>query len=325
MLPEKPSMPHALRFGQHRAKQTVWQSARQSAGQPARRVVKDRGDPLAAVYVFGRRITRMGLLIGFAVAIISHGVFGGQALAGPTEMRLWAQWARKDIHDYLWSTYDIDLLKPSPVEEKEEAKEEKDASKDDVRPPPPSRAAHVAAPAVPPPPAAQAGKVLTARADPDAPVDLTGDGFVTGDAETFVGGVTAAAGVGTVATQNEAAAVSTKPRGSGTGSKAGAQQSKPTVVDKSRAATIATGANWSSCPFPPEANADQIDFAVVTLIVMVRPDGTPRSVQVVSDPGHGFGRAARMCALSKRYSAALDSDGNAMMATTPPIRVTFTR
>ncbi|HPB98387.1 MAG TPA: energy transducer TonB, partial [Polyangiaceae bacterium] len=95
--------------------------------------------------------------------------------------------------------------------------------------------------------------------------------------------------------------------------------------DCSRGATIAQGTNWSSCPFPPEADVDQVDYAVVTLVVTVRADGTARSVQVVSDPGHGFGRAARMCALSKRYQPAWDRDGNAIMATTPPIRVTFTR
>jgi len=45
----------------------------------------------------------------------------------------------------------------------------------------------------------------------------------------------------------------------------------------------------------------------------------------VSEPGHGFGRAARMCALTKRYTPALDRDGNPVVGTTPPINVTFTR
>ena len=50
-----------------------------------------------------------------------------------------------------------------------------------------------AAPPPPPPPAAKAGKVLTAPEDPNAPLDMTGDGFVTGDGDAYVGGVTAAA------------------------------------------------------------------------------------------------------------------------------------
>ena len=291
--------------------------------RPVRRYAVDRGDPLAAVLGFGRRATRTGLLVGFVVATVSHGVFGSQALADPVELRMWSEVARKEIRDFLWSTYDVELVKP-PVEPEQEKPEEKEEVKDEVKPAPPVRAAQPTAPVAPPPPAAQAGKVLTALADPNEPVDLTGGGFVTGNADSFVGGVTAAAGTGTVATHSAAASSTGKPGGTGTAARPVAT-AKPTGPDKSRAAAITTGSNWSSCPFPPEANADQVDYGVVTLIVTVRPDGSARSAQVVSDPGHGFGRAARLCALSKRYAAALDRDGNAIMGTTPPIRVTFTR
>jgi len=262
-------------------------------------------------------------VIGVVVASISHGLFAGRALLVPTDMRLWAEAVQKEVHDYLWSTYDVELASPPPAPEEKKDDEKEEAQEEDSKPAPTPKPVPVAA-FSPPPPAAQAGKVLTARSDPDAPVDLTGDGFVTGDAESFVGGVTAAAGTGTVATNNAAASTSGKPGGTGTGA-AVKVVAKPTGPDKSRAATFAMGTNWSSCPFPPEANTDQVDHAVVTLIVTVRPDGTPRSVQVVSDPGHGFGRAARMCALSKRYATALDRDGNPVMGTTPPIRVRFTR
>ncbi len=39
-----------------------------------------------------------------------------------------------------------------------------------------------------PPPPAQAGKVLTREADPNEPVDLTGDTIVTGNADGYAGG-----------------------------------------------------------------------------------------------------------------------------------------
>ena len=61
------------------------------------------------------------------------------------------------------------------------------------------------------------------------------------------------------------------------------------------------------------------------VVVTVRPDGSPQSVKVVSDPGNGFGRAARTCALGRRYQTGLDRAGQPTTAATPPIRVKFTR
>jgi protein TonB len=68
------------------------------------------------------------------------------------------------------------------------------------------------------------------------------------------------------------------------------------------------GAGWS-CPFPPEADADKVDIAVVRLWITVRADGTPSDAAIVDDPGHGFGRAARECAMARRYRPALDRNG----------------
>jgi protein TonB len=92
----------------------------------------------------------------------------------------------------------------------------------------------------------------------------------------------------------------------------------------SRSATLAGGTAWN-CPFPPEADAEQIDSAVAVLVIRVRPDGTPLSVQVVSDPGHGFGRSARICALGKRYTPGLDKVGSPTTSTMPPVKVRFSR
>jgi outer membrane biosynthesis protein TonB len=64
------------------------------------------------------------------------------------------------------------------------------------------------------------------------------------------------------------------------------------------------------CPFPEEADDAGVDHAVVTLRVEVGGDGTVQSVRATSDPGHGFAREARRCAMSKRWSAGLDRAGN---------------
>ena len=84
------------------------------------------------------------------------------------------------------------------------------------------------------------------------------------------------------------------------------------------------GRSWS-CPFPPQANVEQIDKASATVSVTVGPDGSPRGARIVSDPGYGFGAMAKRCAMGRRYQPALDFDGNPITATTPPIRVFFRR
>ena len=53
------------------------------------------------------------------------------------------------------------------------------------------------------------------------------------------------------------------------------------------------------CTFPKEADDDQVDEAKVILRVTVEPAGSVSAAQVVRDPGHGFGRAARTCALDR--------------------------
>jgi len=63
----------------------------------------------------------------------------------------------------------------------------------------------------------------------------------------------------------------------------------------------------------------------VTLQVDVKPDGTASTVRVLSDPGNGFGREARRCAMNKRYSTALDHEGTAIAGTTKAFRVHFSR
>jgi protein TonB len=169
-----------------------------------------------------------------------------------------------------------------------------------------------------PSPPAQAAKVLTVAPKPDEPVDLTGDAFVQGKADSYPGGSATANGTDTTAARS--------PPGAPPSPRAAPLLAVLPVQtpDRSRVASLSGGSEWS-CPFPPEANTDQIDDAFVTLQVDVSAYGGATTVRALSDPGYGFGREARRCALAKRYSAAFDSDGKPIAGRTKPFRVHFSR
>jgi protein TonB len=159
--------------------------------------------------------------------------------------------------------------------------------------------------------AAEAANVVARASESTAPLDLTADAFVTGKATAYSGGVTS-------------------PTGTSTSPVAGApaqQQPHPatasTTLDRSTPVSLATE-SWS-CPWPREADAEQIDEQTVILRVVVTADGDPERATVLSDPGHGFGPAALACALRTHFTPALCSKGAPIRATSPPIRVRFTR
>jgi len=95
------------------------------------------------------------------------------------------------------------------------------------------------------------------------------------------------------------------------------------AIDRSRAAAL-SGSNEWSCPWPDEAEADGIDIAVVVVTITVDASGHATRVDVV-DPGHGFGRETRRCAMQRTYVPALDRDGRPTASTMKPIRVRFAR
>jgi protein TonB len=74
------------------------------------------------------------------------------------------------------------------------------------------------------------------------------------------------------------------------------------------------------CDFPW---ANGLAHAKVGLVVNVRPDGTPESVEIVSDPGHGFGPAAHDCAMRQRFLPARDRNGNPVVGKTRPFTVRY--
>jgi protein TonB len=103
-----------------------------------------------------------------------------------------------------------------------------------------------------------------------------------------------------------------------------APQRAPDPSDKSAPASLAGSSSWN-CAFPPEADAEGVDQASVTLQVSVNAEGKATAATILSDPGHGFGRAARQCALTRSYKPALDAEGKPAAGKTPPIRVRFSR
>jgi periplasmic protein TonB len=153
---------------------------------------------------------------------------------------------------------------------------------------------------------AAAGKIVAAS---EAPADFTGAAFVVGSGSVYAGGTTTARGTSHAPVTGLVAA-----GGTGDGS---------TARSRARAVTLDESA-WS-CPWPAEAEAQQVDQQTVVLRVAVRADGRAERVDLVDDPGFGFGRAARACALQTRFEPARDPAGALVAALSPPIRVHFWR
>jgi outer membrane biosynthesis protein TonB len=157
-----------------------------------------------------------------------------------------------------------------------------------------------AEPAAPAPAAAQAAEALTQTEA--APADAPGDTLVTGQGTHYAGGTSESGGT----SQRAVAATSARAFGveGGTGN---------APPDRSRAAELASGLKWD-CPTPDEALEEGVEHATVALLVEVDKDGSVMSVEVKSDPGYGFGREARTCALRKRWVSALDRAGQPLRA-----------
>jgi protein TonB len=269
---------------------------------------------MQAVLGLGRN-ARNTVALCLLAALLAHGTAAARAAAVPLELMQWSQALARAIHVRVTETYDVDLLKadpppPPPPEPKEEPKVEpapREAPREKLNEPPPSAAA-----------AAKAAGVLTQAPDPNEPVDLT-NAFVTGNADTYAGGVTQSTGTSDTAVR----ALHVAPGGAagGTGTKPGPAGNGP---DRSRPASLAGSKDWK-CDFPPEADVDQVDQAFVVVQVATRSDGSPERVNILQDPGHGFGRAARLCAMKERYDPALDREGNPIAGSTKSIRIRFER
>ncbi len=272
-------------------------------------------DPMNGVLRMGSGMPAEELAVIVGLAILLH---VGAAVAGVTagwlaDMIAWNRGVREAVAAKLQQTYDIDVVKPQELPPEPPKEEEK------PEPPPPVATPKEIPKEAPPPAMAQAAKVLATDPDPNDVLDMR-DSIVQGTGATYAGGITASTGASKDAVYNAAARPTGVVGGTGT-----APVPQVPREDKSRAASLSGSTDWSDCPFPAEADADQIDQAFVTLQVKVKADGSADTVSVIQDPGHGFGREARKCALRKRYSNALDVDGAPIGGQTKPFRVRFQR
>ena len=259
--------------------------------------------------------SRRTVLIACAVAVLAH---GAAAVAAATVQNGRVEHAVKRPVLLSQMIEVVEPPKPPPAPAAAQEPEPPPPPKISVKPAPVPESAPRPEPAPearPPaaaPAEAQAAQVLAQEPD-DAVLDF-GDTIVQGEAAAYAGGVTEAGGSSINAVRD------TRARAGGI---EGGTGSDTSGVDRSRAASLAGGVFWD-CPFPEEADDEGIDQAVVTLRVKVSADGTLDEVQVVKDPGNGFGREARRCARDKRWQPARDRAGNAI-ATESAISVRFSR
>jgi protein TonB len=155
--------------------------------------------------------------------------------------------------------------------------------------------------------AAQAGHLAAASPEP---ADFTGTAFVVGVGSSYAGGTTTSHGTSKTPARGLVA-----PGGTGDGAGAARSQARPVSLDQEA---------WN-CPWPAEADAQQVNEQTVVLRATVHADGRAERVDVLADPGFGFGSAARLCALATRFEPARDPAGKPMTSLSPPIRVHFFR
>ncbi len=251
-----------------------------------------------------------GLLLALVAALGVHGSLIMWAKDAGQSLESWSADLALRVHEAL-SEEELDVAQPPPPPPTPPPEPEAPT-------PPPKAAPRVPvarreAPAEKPQPPARAGRILAQAPDPNEPVDLTGETFVSGMADAYAGGVTTASGTSRTAVRAVAAAPApaAKPRARS----AGPDRSGPVSLPEQ---------DWS-CPWPREAEGEPIDEQVVVMRVWVRPDGSVESAKLVHDLGHGFGQAALACALRTRFTPAKDRAGRAIRAQSPPIVVRFTR
>lgn len=264
------------------------------------------------------------------ISLSFHSVPVIQAIRDLADVRNYVGEARAVMHDFLWATYEVIPPPPPPKAQEPEKPKEPEPEPEPAPAPAPKPVAQPQTKAEtkpetkeqPPPATAQAGKTLTAA---DDVADFSNDfSMVQGDGQ-YRGGTTSSKGTATDAVRDPNAKEGGTPGAKGTGSAAPPPPPASTEPDRSRIARPRNTAWSCSHLFPAEADAEGIDNETVSIVVTVREDGSVKGVKLISDPGHGFGRAARTCALSQSFEAALDRTGKPIVGDTAPFRVRFTR
>jgi protein TonB len=279
-------------------------------------------DPvLGSVLDFGRDEIRVGWGVGLGAAAIVYGYVLVRLATALLDMADWVEDSRRGMDEYFFREYEVETEKKEEKKEEEKKEEPKAEEPEPVvnnvaaTPPPPNvpRSPQPTNPNTPPPtdpyeePKGGGGEIT----------DRTGDGtyeHAAGSGDGVGSGTGKGFGTGTGGGKGDKPAAPPPPP----------PPPPPPAVDKSAPPTLVGSKSWN-CPFPPEADAAGKDSAVVQLVVTVGASGSPEGAQVLADPGTGFGRAAKTCALGRKYKAGLDRDGNPTRAKTPPITVRFSR
>ncbi|HEY2732027.1 MAG TPA: ferric siderophore ABC transporter substrate-binding protein [Polyangia bacterium] len=234
-------------------------------------------------------VTVLACYVGLFVAVSRLG-----RSAGP-----WSAEMAARIHEAVAAETTVNVTPPTPPPPPVTSSEPKAESPRLARL---ARASH-ARPAAP----AQAGQLAAASLEP---ADFTGTAFVVGVGSSYAGGTTTSHGTSKTPARGIVA-----PGGSGDGAGTTRSQARPVSLDQEA---------WS-CPWPADADAQQVNEQTVVLRATVRADGRAERVDVLADPGYGFGAAARLCALATRFEPARDPAGQPVTSLSPPIRVHFFR
>ncbi len=259
-------------------------------------------DPFARILAFpSRRSASVSLFLALVLhtGIAAGGYSIGNGLDGFVNM------LSSRIGEELAQTYEVEVEKPPEPPPPEETKEKAPAPviKDVPRDTTPTNKE--------PPTPAQASQILAQEPDPNTPVDMT-EAFVQGAATSYAGGTTAANGTNKNAVDSPVVSASGNPNA--TSAPASDLSRKPSRASKED----------PNCPFPSEADSDQIDFAKVKVRIAIDANGKPSQATVTQGGDHGFGREAQRCVLRESYVPALDREGKPV-ASTLVINVEFSR
>src|SRR4029077_2721697 len=95
----------------------------------------------------------------------------------------------------------------------------------------------------------------------------------------------------------------------------------PLGPDRSSPARLGGNVTWE-CPWAQGADP-AMHHLQVRAQADVRADGSATAITILDDPGYGFGREARLCALKHTYVPAHARDGAAIEGPSLPFFVHF--
>ncbi len=279
---------------------------------------QDRPNALARIEGLGENQRLSTGSIALLGTLFAHALVGGLAVTSLADMHDFTNLVLDQVGERMRMAYEIDTAEPPPPPPPEPEPEPEPEKAPETPPPTPEPTDTPPPPTneAPAPAAAEAGKVLTSEPDPNEPLDLTADGFLNGNGTRFSGGVTAQNGTAKTAVRNPAATPTGVPGGQG-------KAEAPPAQDLSRAAKPVSSSLSCSDLWPADTD---LNLARVRVLVNVAADGRPKDVTVLSDPGDGFGAAARRCIMSRgKFEVGLDSAGRPLAKPTAPFVIKFQR